>query len=93
MSAHQKTALIWNTFEEVRLSVVNGDWSELNGVYINLYNEGTEEDIRQTEEKQDKLSSLVYDEEYQEKIEFCGTEEFAQAVRDGAVVVICGFIP
>jgi len=80
-----QSAVIWNEIERLRFAVVEGDWSPFQGVYIN--------DSSADNKVLDQLSSLVYGEEGQEIIEFCEIEEFAKAIKLGAVAVECGFLP
>lgn len=77
-----KTVLIWNEFElGIRFAVVEDDWTRFNGVYVNS-----------TQAQCAELTDLVFDDQGDYKIAF--QPEFpVQAVKDGAQVIICGFIP
>lgn len=79
-----KTAVIWNEFDTIKYLVVDGDWSRFEGVFINSVD---------NEELQNELSALVYDSDYQFAIPEVTKQEFANAIRDGAEIVECGFIP
>ena len=79
-----KSALIYNDTEELRYSVVDGDWSEFQGVYIN--------DTTQDSDACDKLNAMLFDPDGTVRIEFCHIDEFAQAIRQGAVAVEVGFL-
>lgn len=80
-----KSAIIWNEIETLRYAVVEGDWREFEGVYINACD--SDQDVV------DRLSALVYDETYKEALNFCTIDVFAEAIRNGAVAVECGFLP
>lgn len=80
-----KSAIVWNEFEELKYAVVDGDWTEFQDIYIN--------GVDDNQELQDKLSSKVYNQDGKTIIDFCTIYDFANAIRLGAVVVECGFIP
>jgi len=76
-----KTAVIYNEVEELKYLVVDGDWTRFQGIYIN------------SSEDTDELSELIYDEYGRYRVEFTDLQGFAAAIRDGALVVQCGFLP
>ena len=80
-----KSAIIWNEIETLRYAVVEGDWREFEGVYINACDSD--------QDKVDRLLALVYDETYRQTLNFCTIDVFAEAIRNGAVAVECGFLP
>lgn len=84
----QKTAVIWDTvsLEKIRFFIVDGDISELDDVYIN-------DAADENDHRQDRLSDLVYDDNGNTLVEFISKEEFESAVRNGAKVIVCGFLP
>jgi len=84
-----KTVIIYETFTEaLKFYVADGDYSHLDKVFINS--------IDSDNDKQDELSNLFYDQQTGDFTEFAhsGTEEFpVQAVKDGAIVIVAGFLP
>lgn len=56
-----KTLIIYNTLEELQYGIVEGDYSDLNGVMINACD--------QDESKVEKACSLLFDEESNYRIE------------------------
>lgn len=81
-----KTVLIYDQCgqEEIQFAVLDGDYSELNGIYIN--------NAHQEQEDQDRLNDLICDEEGGYKINLL--DQFpVDAVKDGAVVIVAGFLP
>jgi hypothetical protein len=79
-----KTAVIWNELEQLRYVVIDGDWNRFQGVYINSVEE---------QDLQDELVKLVYDGSGKELLPFVTIDVFAEAIREGAAVVECGFLP
>ena len=90
-----KTVIIYDQLDaELNFVVIDKDVTHLNGVYINSC-ALDDEDEDEFEAKQDELSALFY-EENGKNTELCNqlTTEFpVQAVRDGAAVIVCGFLP
>ena len=90
-----KTVIIFDELQaELQFFVLEGDFRHLNGTYINSCGpEGTtKKQANEMEKKQAKLSSLIYKED--------GTfnadplKDFpTAAVRDGAEVIVAGFLP
>lgn len=79
-----KTALIYNQFAYgLTFHLLEGNYKHLDGILINS---------REEEELQVELSNLIFDKEANFKYKVT-PEEFEQGVRDGAKIVICGFIP
>ncbi len=85
-----KTAVIFNIFERVEFFVVEGDWTRFQDVYINSVNDCN---IENYEGLQAELQQLVYNYEGVYKIHPVENIVFAQAIRDGALIVECGFMP
>ena len=88
-----KTVVIWDMCgqEPIKYFILDGDFTRLAGLYINTYTEKTPEG-RKKEKLLTELSKLTYD-----KI---GTflpvllDDFpVQAVKDGAQVIVAGFLP
>lgn len=72
--------------EYIKFHVAEGDYSRFNGVFINLMGNSEYECLSA------ELCEYVYDEDGAEKISFI--DEFpCQAVKDGAIVIVCGFNP
>lgn len=86
-----KTVVIFDQPDKpIRFFVVGEDWSHINGVYINASFRGyySKDKIL----AHDYLSEYLYDKNGKEKVEF--VDKFpVQAVKDGAKVIVCGFIP
>lgn len=80
-----KTAIIWNEIEDLKYVVVDGDYTHLHGVYINMADNDPD--------KERELSGLVYDEEFCFKHQPLLLDAFADAIRDGAALIECGFLP
>jgi hypothetical protein len=80
-----RTVVIWDSVEaDVKFFVVDRDLSHLDGKYVNSTETSDEDSIR--------ICNLVYDEEGQQVTPFLDkfpTEE----VRNGASVVVLGFLP
>lgn len=76
-----KSAVIWHE-DEVQLALVDGDWRKYQGIFVNAAD---------NDELENELSDLVYDENGDCMLKFITPEEFAEEVRAGAVVVVCGF--
>jgi hypothetical protein len=85
-----KTAVIFNTYEELVFFVVDGDWTRFQDVYINSINDCN---IENYEGLQAELQQLVYDHEGTYKIQPVENIVFAQELRDGALIVECGLMP
>ena len=81
-----KTVLIYDQCGEAPVSflVLEGDYTHYDKVFIN----STESD----EKLQDKLSRLMYDKDGQLRHKMRSKFPHA-AVRAGAKVIVCGFIP
>lgn len=78
-----KTVLIYDNVGmcPIEFAVLDGDYSHLNGIYINAADAD--------EKLQDELDKLVYDDHA-----LLFLSEFpAQAVKDGAIVIVAGFLP
>ena len=81
-----KTAVIWNEFEVIKYLVMDGDLTRFQDIYINS--------VDDNEELQNDLSAIVYNQKTWEfEPEEVEIGVFAAAIRDGALVVECGFIP
>jgi len=80
----RRTAMIWNDYiTEVKFFLFEEDVSRFNGVYINLCID---------EELNDDLCELMYDEEGI-KHKPVTVDKFAQAIRDGYDLIVCGEFP
>ncbi len=88
-----KTVLIYDQLDSsLKFFVLDGDYSHLNGVYINQYVED-EKAQKATDTKQDELTDLIYVPETGE-FKHSALDEFpTQAVREGATVIVAGFLP
>lgn len=87
-----KTVMIWDTFGEdhLKFSVLDGDYRHLDQVYLG--SAVTKGDPQNLAPKLEELTSLVYDDDWKEKIPL--SQEFpVDAVKDGAFVIVCGFLP
>ncbi|ARK86085.1 hypothetical protein [Burkholderia pseudomallei] len=82
----EKTVVIWDECGQSPISfcVLDGDYSELDGIYIN--------NAHQEAEDQDRLNDLIYGEEGQMKNEMLDSFPI-DAVKDGAIVIVAGFLP
>ncbi len=83
-----KTAVIYQEIpERLNLFVFNGDYSHLDGVYINGSGDMKKEDL---------LHDIIYHQQFKEepgyKNPVATKEEFEQAIIDGAELIVCGFI-
>lgn len=88
-----KTVVIWDMSgqEPIKYFILDGDFSKFNGLYINTYTEKTPEG-RKKEKLLTELSKLTYD----KKGNFLPVllDDFpVQAVKDGARVIVAGFLP
>lgn len=79
-----KTVVIWDTIEDaIRFFVLNGDFTRLDGVYINQC---------QDKELESELAAIVYDKDGNEKIKMLGHFPTNEIKKDTAVIA-CGFLP
>ena len=85
-----KTVVIWNEIESLRYSVVGGDWTRFEGVYIN-----TTSSDQKLQKLQEELADLVYDPDSGDVlINFVGLNSVRIALLDPKVKLVeCGFIP
>jgi hypothetical protein len=82
----KKTVVIWDScgIETLKFFVVNRDVSRLDGKYVNS------SDI--SDEEQQEVLNLVYDENGKQAVPMLNQFP-VDAVRDGATVIVCGFLP
>lgn len=80
-----KTVTIYDDkCEAIRFSVVDGDLSHLDGVYFNDTID---------EKKINELSCIIFDAETgRERIEFTEVPP-VDAIKDGAKIIVCEFMP
>jgi hypothetical protein len=86
-----QTVIIWDSCGEdaVKFFVVEGDKRDLDGTFISSVI-----DEKRTEEKMYALLGLVMDEGETRKMETdFNSEKFRKPVREGAPIIVCGFIP
>lgn len=88
-----KTVVIWDMCGEapIKYFIADGDLSRLNGLYINTYTEKTPEG-RKKEKLLMELSKLTYDKHGTFLHALLDTFPI-QAVKDGAQVIVAGFLP
>lgn len=82
-----KTVLIYDQLGEgpIKFYILDRDYSHLDGVYIN--------DSNVDEALQEELSKLIYDPVTGCELQ-CAREYFpSYAVKDGALVIVAGFLP
>lgn len=80
-----KTVIIYDSVFEQPISyyVVDGDYSHLDGVYGNH--------MGFSQKLQDELYKIVFNEDWTSKP---ALDKFPlQAVKEGAIVIVCGFLP
>lgn len=81
------TVVIWDQCgtDPLQFFVVDKDITELDGVYINS--------TESTDEQCEKLNEvLAYDDSGRTKVKLLSKFPL-QAVKDGAPVIVCGFLP
>lgn len=80
-----KTVVIWDSVDaDIKFFVVDRDLSHLDRKYVN--------DADNSEEIDDEISNLMYNADGHMCIEI--TNNFpVEAVRQGAKVIVCGFLP
>lgn len=85
----QQTVLIYNMYDlGLKFYVVDGDWSRFEGVYINEFSKD-----KSCQKLQSEFYDLLYDRESGED-HFKALDRFpVEAVKNGAIVVIAGFLP
>lgn len=88
-----KTVVIWDMCGEapIKYFITDGDLSQLDGLYINTYTEKTPEG-----RKKEKLLIELFKLTYDKKGNFLPAllDAFpVQAVKDGAQVIVAGFLP
>lgn len=81
-----KTVLIFDQCgnEPIQFTVLDGDFKHLQGVYIN--------DACNDEARQQELSDLLYNTQGEYRLHFEDTFP-TDAVRNGAEVIVAGFLP
>jgi hypothetical protein len=82
----QKTIVIWDQIgqDDIKFAILDGDYSELDGIYIN--------NSLQEPEDVNRLSDLIYDDNGREIATF--VDKFpVDLVKEGAVVIVAGFLP
>lgn len=82
----QQTVVIWDQVgqDDIKFAILDGDYSELDGLYLN--------NAHQEQEDLDRLSNLIYDENGKEIATF--VDKFPiDLVKAGAVVIVAGFLP
>jgi hypothetical protein len=82
----QKTVVIWDQIgqDDIKFAILDGDYSELDGVYIN--------NSMQDPEDTDRLGSLIYDDNGKEIATFVAKFP-VDLVKEGAIVIVAGFLP
>ena len=81
-----QTVVIWDSCDaSLRFFVVDRDLSHLHGLYVNC--------VGNTEAQDLEISMLVYDQESGKQITEMTAEFPVDAVRAGASVIVCGFLP
>jgi hypothetical protein len=81
-----KTIVIWDQIgqDDIKFAILDGDYSELDGVYIN--------NSLQEPDDVNRLSDLIYDDSGREIAAF--VDKFpVELVKEGAVVIVAGFLP
>ena len=89
-----KTVLIFDQCgqEPIKFVVLDGDYERFSGVYINAVVEGTKKQRELGDKLQEELGEVLYGTDSKFKISV--SEEFpCDAVKEGALVVVCGFLP
>lgn len=89
-----KTVLIYDQLDaDLKFFVLDGDYTKFKGVYINQCSTGNKREQKAAEKKQDELTNLLYDQNTGELLlPFLG--EFpTEEVRNGAAVIVAGFLP
>jgi len=88
-----KTIMIYDQLMEqpIKFLVLDGDYSRLNGIYINQWYDDEEKETK--EALMDELSDLIYNRETgQEHIEFLDSFP-VYAVESDTIVIVAGFLP
>jgi len=80
-----KTVMIFDDCQaELKFYIFDGDLSHLHEVYFNSFGD----------EKEDELQDLIYNDQGEElSIDPVTIEQATQAIRDGAILIVCGFVP
>ena len=89
------TVIIYDQLDaDLKFFVLDGDYTHLDKVYVNQYQEGkTKKEQKAAAKLQDELTNLVYDPKTGATILPVLTEFPTQAVLAGAVVIVAGFLP
>jgi hypothetical protein len=82
-----KTAFLFNEFDYgVSFFILDGDYTHLDGVYVNS--------VDCEEDASSELTNLMYDPVDGHMLHRKATkDEFVQAIQNGAAMIVCGFIP
>lgn len=90
-----KTVVIWDTCEaDVRFAVLEGDYRHLNHVYINQVRDTDDTKAKQKayDKLQNELEKIFYTKDGKDRQAFL--DEFpVEEVKNGAFVVVAGFLP
>ena len=91
----KQTAVIYSLVGELDFSffVVDEDITKFDGVYINQWINGyTNEQILELEILYDELNEYFYDSAGDFKLPMVTRDGLVQAIRDGATLIMCGFV-
>lgn len=80
-----KTAFIFNSIEYISYYIIDGNYKDLHGTYINS--------CESDEILADKLSSLFYSDDGNQLQEKVSIDDIVVAIREGACLVEVGFLP
>lgn len=90
-----KTVMIYDQLDaELKFFVLEGDLTHLDGVYINQWIESDSKAERKKRDAlQNELNTVIYDETNGTFLHPVESKFPIQAVVEGAVVVVAGFLP
>lgn len=89
-----QTVIIYDQCDaNIKFLLVDGDYTRFNGVYINSIISENKKEQKAAEKLQDELNKLVYDNKTG-RIKLPEVSSFpSAAVKDGAAVIVAGFLP
>jgi hypothetical protein len=89
-----KTIVIYDQLDaHLNFFVVEGDYSRLDGVYINHVVEGTKKAQKANEKLQDELEKLVYGDSGEIILPHTSSFPVDVLKREDSIVIITGFLP
>ena len=89
-----KTVIIYDQLDaDVKFVVLDGDYTHLNHVYVNVNQYIEDKKLRKAQKLQDEFTNLFFSPDDGKDLQTYLTEFPTQEVLDGAAVIVAGFLP